>query len=386
MKFTPKKIEALLPRSKRYSVAIGDGLTLRVNPSGTKTWLVRVYQDGRTVDTTIGHFPNVTLRAAKQKSRTLRKQCGLRAPAGYTLDDAFKIWCRLKKGRIVSYHDERRRLEKHVMCHLRHVPIDEINAPLVIHLLRPLEKNLPTLKRCLMRLSEMLNYAVCAGYIEHNPLTRVSRIFPSAIATPMPSIEWQSLQAAFERLGDLSPRHKVLFLWTLSTLLRPTEAAHIRLEWFDGDTLKIPAEHMKMPRPHRIPLDLYTDWIVEQAAALTPHKRSRFLFPGRTSAKPISNQTLAKALNKTPLNGKLVPHGLRSIGRTWMADRMIAFDVAESALAHMPGNAVTRAYMRSDYLEQRRTIMLEWRHYVFTCASRAGFLCDLPCPALNSAA
>ena len=357
---------------------MGDGLTLRVNPTGSKAWLVRLYRDGRTVDVTIGHFPGMNLRAAKQKARILRKERGLRAPTGYTIEDAFRIWCRLKKGRIVSYHDERRRLEKHILCHLKNIPIDEINAPLVIHLVRPLERNLPTLKRCLMRLSEVLDLAVCAGYIEHNPLSRVSRIFPSPDVTPMPSIEWQSLEEAFRNLRGLSPRHKLLFLWTISTLLRPTEAAHIRLEWFDGDTLKIPAEHMKMPRPHRVPLDHFTDWIVEQAAASTPHKRSRFLFPGRTSSKPLSNQTLAKALNKTPLNGKLVPHGLRSVGRTWMADHLISYEVAEAALAHVSGSAVSRAYQRSDYLEQRRGMMLEWRRYVFACASRAQFLDEFP--------
>ena len=385
MKINSKKLEALAPLKTRYSVSCGDGLTMRVHPSGRKSWVVRRYVSGRTVDQTIGHFPAMTLRAAQQKTRSLRKESGLSLPAGYTLEDAFRIWCRLKKGSIVSYKDERRRLETYVLKYLRHYPLDEITAPLVIQLVRPIERSghLATLKRVIMRLREMLDFAVCAGYIDHNPISRISRIFPAPNVTPMPSLDWQSLEFVFAKLDTLPPKHKILFLWGLSSMLRPTEAAHTRRDWADGNTLYMPAEFMKMKRPHRVPLDQYTNWIFEQALALTPHKRSRFLFPGRTSSKPISSQTLAKALNKTPLNGRLVPHGLRSIGRTWMADQMIPFEVAESALAHLTGTAVTRAYMRSDYLEQRRSIMLEWRRYIFTCASRAGFFDDFPCPDLS---
>ena len=46
-----------------------------------------------------------------------QKAEGVRAGAarGYVLSDAFRLWCNLKRGRIASYMDEKRRLERYVI-------------------------------------------------------------------------------------------------------------------------------------------------------------------------------------------------------------------------------------------------------------------------------
>jgi hypothetical protein len=36
----------------------------------------------------------------------------------------------------------------------------------------------------------------------------------------------------------------------------------------------------------------------------------------------------------------------------------------EQALAHVVGNATTRAYLRSDNLERRRDLMVQWSSYL----------------------
>jgi integrase len=52
------------------------------------------------------------------------------------------------------------------------------------------------------------------------------------------------------------------------------------------------------------------------------------------------------------------PHGFRSTFRTWCSDvAHVEFEVAESCLSHCVGNAVSRAYNRSDMLERRRPVM-----------------------------
>lgn len=104
---TQRKIAALKPLEKRYSVALGYGLSLKVQPSGAKSFVLRLCVSGRVTDILLGHFPEMSLGEAKQAARRRRKEIGKEPPKGYVLADAFRLWCNLKKGRIVSYADER---------------------------------------------------------------------------------------------------------------------------------------------------------------------------------------------------------------------------------------------------------------------------------------
>ena len=67
------------------------------------------------------------------------------------------------------------------------------------------------------------------------------------------------------------------------------------------------------------------------------------------------------------MKGVLVPHGIRSIGRTWMAEERIDHDIAEMCLAHRVGTSVELAYNRTDFLELRRNAMQRWCDYVELC-------------------
>ena len=114
---------------KRYTISDGYGLTLRVMPSGKKCWVFRLSESGRVTDRTIGYWPEMTLKAARQEARRRRKEAGLVPQRGYVLEDAWRLWKNLKRGRIVSYRDEKRRMERYVISKLGSRQIDEISAP-----------------------------------------------------------------------------------------------------------------------------------------------------------------------------------------------------------------------------------------------------------------
>lgn len=80
MSLTTKKIAALKPRESRYSIADGNGLTLRVQPSGSKSWVFRSHHSGRISDETIGHWPEMSLKQARMLVRRRRKEAGLTPP------------------------------------------------------------------------------------------------------------------------------------------------------------------------------------------------------------------------------------------------------------------------------------------------------------------
>lgn len=87
---TQRKIAALKPLEKRYSVALGYGLSLKVQPSGAKSFVLRLCVSGRVTDILLGHFPEMSFGEAKQAARRRRKEIGKEPPKGYVLADAFR--------------------------------------------------------------------------------------------------------------------------------------------------------------------------------------------------------------------------------------------------------------------------------------------------------
>lgn len=321
-------------------------------------------------------------KQAAQKARSIRKQYELEPPRGFTLRDAFRLWCNLKRGEIVSYSSEKARLEKYIMKPLGNKQLDEITAPMLIRILQPLDKMgiRSTVKRLIMRTREIFDLAVCAGYIPHNPITGVSRLFRPPKTQPMASLPWQMLPEILQIVHRDAPRTmQLLFLFSLCTMLRPGEVAKIRWSWIDNNVITIPAEEMKKRRTHRVPLPPYSVQLLTEIKATCKFKNPVFVFPSRRANRHVSSQALAKWLHSNPFFAdRLVAHGLRSIARSWMADRQFNFDVSEACLAHVTGNQVSRAYMRSDYLEAKWPIFREWTEYIQSCAENAENLTNSP--------
>lgn len=373
---TSKKIAALLPHEKRYSISIDKGLTLRVHPSGNKSFVVRLPRNGRVFDITIGHFPDISLAQAKHLARKQQKDFDINPIKGYSLRDGFILWCNKKRGHIVSYKDEKHRLERYVIKPLGSYPLDEITPPLIIKTVAHIEREgkQATLKRVLMRVREIFDLCVFAGYIESNPLTNISKAFAPAIVHPMPSISWEELPDALKVLSNAPLNIQLLFLFSLCSMLRPGEIAKLQKDWIQTDTIVIPATDMKKRRCHRVPISSFMASLLTIQQKISTHPNSKYIFVGRNAKSHISKQALAKWLHCSELKGQLVAHGLRSIARGWLADNGISFEISESCLSHCVGDRVYRAYQRSDFLNARRPIMERWSTYVATCADCAGLL------------
>lgn len=79
----------------------------------------------------LGNYPEMSLKEARQITRQKKKELGQEPPKGYVFADAFRIWCDQKRGRIVSYENEKRMIERHLLRHIKNRQLDEITAPLI---------------------------------------------------------------------------------------------------------------------------------------------------------------------------------------------------------------------------------------------------------------
>lgn len=367
MKLTDKNLKNLVGKEKRYTIAVGDSLFLRITPKGCKSWVLRYSKFNKVIDITLGHFPILSIQQAKQLAHLKREELKIKPTKGLTFNDAYLLWKRKKKGRIKSYQDECQRIEKHLLPYLKNIQLENISAPMALNIVIKLDKKLPTLKRILMRLNEILNLAVCAGLLCSNPCLKLSRVF--AIHTPQnrPYIPAEKLYVLFKELNiKNSPKWFHLYLiFHVWSMLRPAEIVNLKWSYIqDENVLVLPAEIMKKGRPHRVPLPKKVIKLLELIKK-ERKLRSSYIFPFGRGNKPLNKQYLSKWLLNSSLKGALCAHGLRATGRTWLRDQNIRYEIAEDCLAHLVGSATERAYLRGDFLAQRTEVMELYFNYVY---------------------
>jgi len=109
----------------------------------------------------------------------------------------------------------------------------------------------------------------------------------------------------------------------------------------------------RQPRPGRALLD-------GQAG-----QNDTLVFPSTVGREaPMSNMALPMTLRLLGVKAATV-HGFRSTFSTWANENAIARpDVIEAALAHREENAVRRAYNRSQFLAERRALMIAWDDFL----------------------
>jgi integrase len=79
----------------------------------------------------------------------------------------------------------------------------------------------------------------------------------------------------------------------------------------------------------------------------------------------MSENAMTYALNRAGFQGKHCSHGWRSSFSTIMNEEEEGFEIIETSLAHVVGNAVSRAYNRNNYIEKRKELMQRWADMIF---------------------
>ena len=128
----------------------------------------------------------------------------------------------------------------------------------------------------------------------------------------------------------------------------------------ESEVWTVPADRMKMEKPHRVPLSPPALAILKRMAA---KRENEFVFPGKI--RPwLRHSALLDLLNRLLGNTDITVHGFRSSFRDW-ASEQTSFppELAEAAIAHQRGNAAERAYARSDLFDKRRRLMDAWAEY-----------------------
>lgn len=387
MPLTDVAIRNAKPGQKVIRLKDEGGLHLEITPHGGKYWRLRYWVAGRERLMSLGTYPTVSLKMAREARDVARVQLarGIDPSAARKAEKAeakrdaetFEVivreWHQKQLHTWVEGHAEKviRRFELYIFPWLGHHPIREIEPPDLLAVLRRIESRgtIETAHRALQTTGQVFRYAIATGRCSRDisadlrgALTPSKEIHRAAIVAP------REVGALLRACDDYPGTLVAKCALRLAPLLfvRPGELRHA--EWLEIDMKamewRIPSEKMKMREQHIVPLSRQAVSIFLEIQSLTGN--GRYVFPSeRTKDRPMSNATVLAALRRMGYaKEEMSGHGFRAMASTLLHEQGWPSDVIERQLAHAERNKVKAAYNRASFLSERRKMMQEWADYL----------------------
>ncbi|MEX6283175.1 tyrosine-type recombinase/integrase [Providencia hangzhouensis] len=381
MKLTVKQIDSSKPKEKDYKLSDGGGLYLLVKTNGGKYWRLKYRIDGKEKLLAIGIYPTVTLADARRKrddakrlladgidpnqQRKEQKQAS-KIDSVNTFKNIALEWYEGRKDRwSVGYRDDMMdAFEKDVFPYIGNRPIAEIKPMELLEVLSIMEKRGATekLKKVRQRCGEVWKYAIITGRAEYNPAPDLASAFVPHKREHYAHLSVSELPEFLSSIDKYmgSQIVRVALRVLILTGVRPGELR--KAEWseinFDTGVWEIPAEKMKMRRPHIVPL---SEQVIDLLKQIHPISGSyQYIFPSRTDyRKHISDMALNTMIRRMGYSGRATGHGFRHTMSTILHEQGYNTAWIETQLAHVDKNSIRGTYNHAQYIDGRRE-MLQW--------------------------
>jgi integrase len=358
---------------KLTKLSDGAGLQLWIHPNGRKSWHLAYRFAGTQRSLTIGAYPDVSLKAAREAAARARLSISDgQDPSGRTIaiPTAFgavaALWLAKveRDARSEPTLDRASRMIRHA-APLASRPITEIRPPDIVAVIRPFEErgHLETATRLRSTISAVFRFAAAMGLVESDPASLLRGAFASPKAVHRAAIldrqAFGELLRAIDAYQGRGPLVAAGLKLLALTAARPGELRLATWSEFDLDVAvwTVPAGRMKMRQPHRAPLSRQA---VEILRGINPGEG--FVFPSARHGRPISENAWNLALRTMGYpSGMVSAHGMRAtFSGIANESGLWSYDAIERALAHADGSNVRRAYARTDWFEERRRLMAWW--------------------------
>ncbi|NTV69873.1 MAG: integrase arm-type DNA-binding domain-containing protein [Azonexaceae bacterium] len=388
MPLSDTTIRTAKPSEKTQKLFDGGGLYLEVAPSGGKWWRLKYRFGGKEKRISLGVYPDVGLKDARERRENARKLLANDIDPGENRKvqksakveraaNSFEVIARewYSKNReswAVSHADKIiARLENDVFPWLGGKAIAEITAPDVLSVLRRIEGRgtIDTAHRAKSNISQVMRYAIATGKAERDPCPDLRGALPPLRHDNFASITEPAKVAELLRAMDaFSGTFVVKSALLLAPLLfvRPGELR--KALWADIDLDKAEWRYFvtKTKTEHSVPLASQAVAILKDLHALTGHAAN--VFPGRDPQKPMSEAAINAALRRMGYDTKteITGHGFRAMARTILHEELHQKpEVIEHQLAHKVPDSLGTAYNRTKFLKERKAMMQLWADYLY---------------------
>jgi len=400
MELTDVRIRAAEPQEKPYKLRDGKGLVLLIKPNGSRLWRLRYEFDGVEKGLSLGAYPEVSLKLARDRRDGARKLIAEgtdpsakpkadKVATGETFELVTREWLvsltrqpeplknakrrRRRNGPLDAKTVARmtKRFETFTFPALGPRPIRRITAPELLSVLRRIEARgtHETAHRVRAACSRVFRYAIATGRAERDiAADLIGALVPvessNFAAITDPAGVAGLLRAIDGYQGELVTQFALKF--SPLVFVRPGELR--KAEWsqidFDAALWRIPWSRMKMGEQHLVPLSRQALVLLEDLKSITGN--GRYLFRSLRSAdRPISDNTINAALRRLGYStDEMTGHGFRTMASTLLNELGWNPDAIERQLAHDERDESRASYNHAQYLDERRRMMQAWADYL----------------------
>jgi integrase len=384
---TDTEIRKRKPEEKPIRLYDERGLYLEISPAGGKWWRFKYRIAGREKRLSLGVYPDVSLKDARDRREHARKliadgidpsqnRKALKSTSADRAANSFEVvareWFSKFSSEWAKSHKDRtwRLFERDLFPWIGGRPISEVTAPELLVALRRIEARgaLETGHRARASCGQVFRYAIATGRCERDPSADLRGALPPVksehfAATTDPA-KLAELLRAMEGYRGMPAVCCALRLAPL-LFVRPGELRKAEWKDIDLDAAEWRFTVSKTKTPHIVPLCRQALEILRELHPLTG--QGQFVFPGaRTSKRPMSDNAVLAAMRRMGIGkDEMSGHGFRAVART-ILDEVLGFrpDFIEHQLAHAVRDPNGRAYNRTAHLDARKSMMQKWADYL----------------------
>jgi len=366
-------IRNLRAKPKVYRALDSNGLYLEVRTTGEKYWRLRYTKpDGRRTLVSLGHYPDVSIEAARESRDSKLRVQDYQHTA---FREAAEQWyARQSFASVKNRKQVWNMIERYLLPTLGDMRMSEIKPADILPILKDIERRgmLEQCKRVRGKASQIFRYGVANLMCEFDPahLLRDATKKPRATSRAAITEEapFRRLLRSIDQATHLNAVVKMALQISPYVFLRSAELRNstVGMLDFDKKLWVIPGDHMKMKRDHIIPLH---DTVIERLQKMLEYSSGdpeELIFPGMRKGRPLSENTFNVALRSLGYDGDThVHHGFRASFAT-LGREVHQFDdiLIERQLAHVDNNQVRAAYDRSYRIDARATMLRHWGDYL----------------------
>ncbi len=389
MSLTDTAIRKAKPRDKPYKLYDERGLFLLVNLKGGKWWRFKYRFDGKEKQLSLGVYPDVGLKDARELRDDARKQVAAginpsenrkaqrltrNKQAANTFEVIAREWLSNQSSSWVDGHTRRitGRLEKGVFPYIGSMSIVDINAPKLLEVMRRIEQRpaVETAHRVLGNCGQIFRYAIATGRAERDISADLRGALKPKKKEHFAAVtDSKAVGVLLRKLngyqGTLVVGNALKFAPLV--FVRPGELR--QAQWKDMDFEKAEWRFFvtKTSVEHIVPLSHQALSILKDLQPVTGS--GVYVFPSLRSPKgdrPMSDNAVLSAMRSLGISKEeMSGHGFRAMART-LLDEVLGFrpDFIEHQLAHAVRDPNGRAYNRTAHLAERKKMMQRWANYL----------------------
>jgi len=399
MPTTDTAIKNAKPKDKPYKMSDSGGLYLLIKPSGYKTWKYDFRLDGTRGSYTIGKYPDISLKLARDEHRKARELVAQgvnpkQIKAERKVKDELTTkrfsyymnnWLEKQVLAESTLKDLKQRIDKNLIPYLDKKNLDQFTTADLLTILQKISDR--GAKETAIRLANVvrrvLNEVLILGIIKTNPAQGLAELLPKPdrrIDNNFGHItSTAELKVLLNQIDSPSKRQNIAVTQALKLMplvfLRPYNIRFLKWEYvdFDNNLIKLPAAELKNNKPLTVPLAKQAVTILKRMQQITGHKTYVFI-SSRGKDTPLSENTTTSALkrlinpstNKPFGTGYMTSHGFRHTASTMLNELGYEADIIELQLAHTNKDRIRATYNKAQWMDKRIAMMQAWADHLDT--------------------